>query len=89
LAVTGTTLQIVQYIIRVDLSERHEAYAKPCSKWLRNAERVIADVNNAMRDQVGFDAEELSEHMHRPSRGSAVQPAVRVENYALRRTAMF
>jgi hypothetical protein len=42
-----------------------------------------------MRDQVGFDAEELSEHMHRPSRGSAVQPAVRVENYALRRTAMF
>ncbi|WP_407364408.1 hypothetical protein HKW97_23285 (plasmid) [Pseudomonas luteola] len=25
----------------------------------------MADVNNAMRDQVGFDAEELSEHMQR------------------------
>ncbi|MFV1944235.1 hypothetical protein VPH49_25960 [Pseudomonas luteola] len=35
------------------------------SEWSRNAERVMADVNHAMRDQVGFDAEELSEHMHR------------------------
>ena len=35
------------------------------SEWSRNAERVMADVNNAMRDQVGFDAEELSEHMQR------------------------
>ena len=35
------------------------------SEWSRNAERVIADVNHAMRNQVGFDAEELSEHMQR------------------------
>ena len=30
------------------------------SEWSRNAERVMADVNNAMRDQVGLDVEELS-----------------------------
>ncbi|GGM29132.1 hypothetical protein ACFQDN_20545 [Pseudomonas asuensis] len=35
------------------------------SKWSRNAERVMADVNNAMRDQVGFDADELTKHMQR------------------------
>ena len=37
----------------------------PVSEWSRNTEPVMADVNHAMRDQVGFDAEELSEHMHR------------------------
>lgn len=32
-------------------------------KWSRNAERVMADINNDMRDQVGFDVTDLSEQM--------------------------